>query len=261
MLATFLDNKYLLSELVCRDVRSRYVGSMIGIFWSILNPLLQLALYTVVFSMVMGIRFGAEDSTGRFAEYLFCALLPWMTLQEGVTRSSRCFIENSNLIKKVRFPLELLPLSVVSSAFVHQFLGTLVFVLVLIVNQSLNFKFFALVFILFIFQMVMTYGLSLVVACMNVFFRDIAQILGVLFMLMFWVTPIVYPRSKTSGAFLWLLDLNPFTHMVELYRFTFFGNPLPSVLGVLYWFLFSLGVYYLGHFVLVRTRNELVDLV
>ena len=101
MLATFLDNKYLLGELISRDIRSRYVGSVIGLFWSILNPLLQLFLYTLIFSVVLEIKFGAEASTARFAEYLFCALLPWMALQEGVTRSSHCFIENSNLIKKV----------------------------------------------------------------------------------------------------------------------------------------------------------------
>lgn len=261
MLAIFLDNKYLLGELVSRDVRSRYIGSIIGIFWSILNPLVQLVLYTMIFSVVMEIRFDSEASTGRFAEYLFCALLPWMTLQESVTRSSHCFIENRNLIQKVSFPLELLPFSIVSSAFVHQFLGTIVFVLILIVNQSLNFKLFAIVFVLFVFQILMTYGLSLAVSCLNVFFRDIAQILGVLFMLAFWMTPIVYPKSKAGEAFLWLLNLNPLTHMVELYRFVFLGDPIPSLPGVLYWLFFCLGVYYLGYFILRRTRNELVDLV
>ena len=261
MLGTFLDNKYLLRELVSRDIRSRYVGSMIGIFWSILNPLLQLVLYTLIFSVVLKIRFGSEASTGRYAEYLFCALLPWMALQEGVTRSSRCFIENSNLIKKVSFPLELLPFSVVFSAFVHQFLGTVVFVLVLIVNQSLNFKLFALAFLLFVFQIFMTYGLSLIVSSLNIFFRDIAQILGVLFMLAFWITPIIYPKSGVPELWRWCLNLNPLTHMVELYRFVFLGDPTPLAAGLLYWLLFCVGAYSLGIFVLRRTRNDLVDLI
>jgi len=89
MLSTLLDNKYLIRELVSRDIRSRYTGSVVGVFWSILNPLIQLILYTVIFSFVLKQRFGEDPSTGRFAEYLFCALLPWMALQEGVTRSSR----------------------------------------------------------------------------------------------------------------------------------------------------------------------------
>ena len=103
MLTTLLNNKYLVRELVARDIRSRYVGSVVGVFWSILNPLIQLGLYTVIFSVILKGKIGDDGSTGRFAESLFCALLPWMALQEGVTRSSRTFIENSPLIKKVRF--------------------------------------------------------------------------------------------------------------------------------------------------------------
>lgn len=261
MLAVLLDNKYLIRELVARDIRGRYVGSIIGIFWSILNPLLQLVLFTLVFSVVLDIRFGTEASTGRFAEYLFCALLPWTAFQEAVTRSSRTFIENSNLIKKVQFPLEVLPFSIVTSAFIHQFLGTLLFVLILIANQGLNIQLFPVVFILFIFQILMIYGLSVVVACLNVFVRDIAQILGVLFMLVFWITPIVYPKSKAPELFRLLLNLNPLTHMVEVYRFVFLGSPEPSIVGVFYWLAFCVAAYHLGQFVLRRTQKELVDLV
>jgi ABC-type polysaccharide/polyol phosphate export permease len=261
MLKTLLDNKYLVRELVARDIRSRYVGSIIGVFWSILNPLLQLVLYTTIFSLVLKEKLGHDSSPGSFAAFLFCALLPWMAVQEGVTRSSRTFIENGVLIKKVRFPLEVLPFSVVLSALFHQFLGTLVFMTILIVNQSLNVNFFALVFILFVFECFMVYGLSLAVACLNVFFRDIAQILGVVFMLLFWITPMVYSKSRAPGAFLWVLNLNPLTHMVEAFRFVFLGGDLPSMPGLIYWLVSCVGVYYLGAFILRRTRNELVDLV
>ena len=261
MFTTLLYNKYLIRELVTRDVRGRYVGSIIGVFWSVLNPVLQLTLYTVVFSTVMNMRFGDDPSWGQFALYLFAALLPWMALQEAIIRSSRSFIENAHLIKKLRFPLETLPFSVVFSSFIHQFLGTVVFVLVLIAIQAFNTRFFALVFLLFIFQIVMTYGLAVTVACLNVFFRDIAQIIGVLFMLMFWITPIVYPKSRATGLFQTLLNCNPLTHMVEAYRFVFLGNPRPSAWGVLYWIMFSFGAYLVGQFVLSRTRRELVDLL
>ena len=246
MLATLLDNKDLIRELVTRDVRSRYIGSVIGVFWSILNPLCQLGLYTLVFSIVLQIKLGKDGTTGQFAQYLFCALLPWMSLQEAVIRCSRSFIENSNLIKKVRFPLEVLPLSVVLSSFVHQLLGTFIFVLVLIANQSLNADFFALVFILFIFQLLMVYGLSLLSASLNVFFRDISQMLGVLFMLLFWMTPIIYPKGLAPDLFLWVLNLNPLTHMVEAYRFLFLGSPRPSLVGLIYWVVFCIGAYYAG---------------
>ena len=261
MFATLLYNKYLIRELVTRDVKGRYVGSIIGVFWSVLNPFLQLALYTVVFSTVMKTRFGDDPSWESFALYLFAALLPWMALQEAIIRSSRSFIENAHLIKKLRFPLETLPFSVVFSSFVHQILGTIVFVLVLVAIQAFNARFFALILPLFAVQVVMAYGLAVTVACLNVFFRDIAQILGVLFMLMFWVTPIVYPKNKATGHFLTLLSCNPLTHMVEAYRFVFLGNPTPSTWGLLYWIAFSFGAYFIGQFVLSRSRHELVDLL
>ena len=107
----------------------------------------------------------------------------------------------------------------------------------------------------------MTYGLASMVASLNVFFRDVAQILGALFMAFFWVTPIVYPRSRAPEPYQFLLSLNPLTHMVEAYRFALLGAPEPSFWGLLYWGVLSLGFYRLGRFVLDRTRNQLVDLL
>jgi ABC-type polysaccharide/polyol phosphate export permease len=261
MLSSLLRHKYLIRELVSRDIRSRYVGSVAGLFWSILNPALQLALYTLVFSLVLEIRFGPEGSTGNFALNLFAVLLPWMAIQEGVVRSARTFIENANIIKKQRFPLEALPFSILISSVVHQLLGTVVFLLVLAVAQLTDFRFLVLVFPLFGIQILMTYGLAAMAASLNVFFRDVAQLLGALFMAFFWVTPIVYPRSRAPEPYQFLLSLNPLTHMVEAYRFAFLGAPEPSFWGLLYWGVLSLGFYRLGRFVLDRTRNQLVDLL
>ena len=258
MLAAFLHHKYLLRELVSRDFRARHTGSIMGAFWSILNPFLQLLLYTVVFSVVLQIRLGERSSPVSFAEYLFCALLPWWAIQESVTWSCQSFIENANLIRKIRFPLAVLPSSVVSSAFLHQLVGTAVFLVVLIFNRSLKHDYLPVVFLLFCAQLLMTYGLCLSVACLNVFFRDIAQLVGVGFTLLFWVTPIIYPKEKAGGAFRVLLDWNPLTHMVEGYRLAYLGSPSPSLMGLLYWCLFSLAVYWAGKAILRRTRSQLV---
>lgn len=261
MLATLLNNKYLILELVVRDVRTRYTGSILGLFWSILNPLLQLLLYTVVFSIVLGIRFGEEDSVGRFAEYLFCALLPWAAFQESVTRSAHSFLEHSNLIKKIKFPLETIPFSITCSACFHQILGTIVFTIVLIINQHLSLDHIFWLVPILIIQSTMMFGLSLTVACLNVFFRDIAQVLGVAFMLLFWMTPIIYSKGRAPETFQLLLDMNPLTHMVEAYRYALLGDPIPSSLGLAYWALFSIISYFLGRFILMRLRTSLVDML
>ncbi len=261
MLATLLKNKFLILELAVRDVRSRYIGSILGLFWSVLNPLLQLILYTVVFSIVLGIRFGEEDSVGRFAEYLFCALLPWAAFQESTTRSAHSFIEHANLIKKIRFPLETIPFSITCSACFHQILGTIVFSVVLLFNQSLCFDHIFWIIPIFIIQATMMFGVSLIIASLNVFFRDIAQVLGVLFMLLFWMTPIVYSKSRAPEAFQQLLNINPLTHMVEAYRYSLLGNPVPSFWGIAYWTLFAVMIYWVGKLILARLRIGLVDLL
>jgi len=261
MLATLLKNKYLILELVVRDVRTRYVGSILGLFWSVLNPLLQLILYTVVFSVVLGIRFGEENSVGRFAEYLFCALLPWAAFQESTTRSASAFIEHANLIKKIRFPLETIPFSLTCSACFHQILGTAVFISVLILNQTLCFNNLLWLLPIFLIQAIMMFGVSLSISSLNVFFRDIAQVLGVLFMLLFWMTPIVYSKSRAPEAFQQLLNANPLTHMVEAYRYALLGDPVPSSLGLAYWAVFSVFSFLIGRFVLTRLRTSLVDLL
>lgn len=261
MLASLKDNQYLIRELVGRDVRSRYVGSLLGIFWSILNPLAQLCLYTVVFGLVLEIRFGEEASTGRFAEYLFCALLPWMAIQESTVRSAVGFIERSNLIKKMRFPLETIPMSLVFSAAIHQIAGTAVFLVVLLARGSVELKFLPLAIPLFALQIVMMLGLAMFISALNVFFRDVAQVIGVIFMALFWLTPIVYPKAKAGGLFELVLNLNPLTHMVEWYRFSFFGNPEPSLQGLAYWVAFSFVAFFLGRTVLRQTRRELLDLL
>ena len=130
------ESRYLVRELVRRDVKSRYRGSLLGGAWSILNPLLQLTVYTLVFSGFLGQSFDQSSSSGRFALFLFAALLPWLTFQESLNRSARTFLDHSPLIKKARFPLPTLPLGIVTSAFLHQCVGTLLLIAVLTFKQE-----------------------------------------------------------------------------------------------------------------------------
>jgi lipopolysaccharide transport system permease protein len=259
--STLLSSRQLIRELVGRDVRTRYLGSLLGLFWSVLNPLAQLLLYTVVFSLFLGLKFGVEDTTGTFAEYLFCALLPWSALQESTVRSARGFLDQSNLIRKMRLPLEVIPFSTVCSALIHQCLASLVFFLVLIFRGSLEWTTLPLILPLWAVQGVLMYGIAMAIATLNVFFRDIAQIIGVVFMFLFWLTPIVYPRDLVPAAYLPLLDLNPLTHMVGAYRYAVFGAGALSWGGIAYWCAVSLLALWVGHRLLRRSQAVLVDLV
>ena len=265
--ASFVGNprtslSYLLSQLVWRDIRSRYLGSLVGLFWSLLNPLLQLVVYTLVFSLILTDRLMAEGSTARFAELLFCGLLPFLALQESVTRSARVYLDFANLIKKAAVPLEVLPLSLVLSALMHQLVGTIVLLSVIALTGSLNVSTLPWLLPLLGLQLLLMIGPSLLVSAVNVLFRDLAQMLGVVFMVLFWATPIVYGRGEQIPGWLnWLLAFNPLTHLVEAYRFTFFGAQQPSLVGLAYCVLWAVALLLAGRRVVLGSRPLILDLV
>ncbi len=261
MLDVLTSHRYLLGELVRRDIYSRYLGSLAGIFWSVLNPLLQLGLYTLIFAVVLGQRIEGLETPGGYALGLFAALIPWMALQESLVRSAGVWIENAALVKKARFPLELLPASRVLSAVAHQALSTVLFAGVLLGLGLLNGPWVLLLVPLLLFQALLMHGLGVCCACLNVFFRDVAQLLGVGMMALFWMTPIVYPKSKAPGLFRLVLDCNPLTHLVEAYRFLLLGQPAPSIWGQAYWMGLALAAFLLGRRLLERARAEVLDTI
>lgn len=260
MLKALTANRSLIRELVARDVRSRYVGSLMGLFWSVLNPILLLALYTFVISGIFQLRFAAGQSTVSLAAMIFCGLLPFLAIQESAIRSAQSYIENNNLIKKVRFPLEALPLKVVISALFHQTVGTLVFAAFVGLNGDLSWTRLHWFPLLLVSQALFSFGAGLAVASLNVYFRDIGQVLGPLFLALFWLTPIVYSR-EAGGEIARILGLNPFTHLIEAYRWVFLDMTPPSGQGVAYWLAFSAVGLLVGALVLNRTREDVVDFV
>jgi ABC-type polysaccharide/polyol phosphate export permease len=261
MLRSLLESRYLIAELVARDIRSRYMGSLLGLFWSVLNPLLQLGLYTLVFSVFLKIRMESAQTTAGFAELLFCALLPWTAIHECISRSAGSFLEHANLVRKARFPLQVLPFSLMLSALVHQGLASVVFAGVVVVSGSLTWIHLPWLLLLVPLQAVFMFGSALLISAVNVFFRDAMQMVAVLLMFVFWLTPIVYSRALLPPPFDLLLAANPLTHLVEAYRFAFFGAPALSAVGLLYWAAFALVMLGLGAVTLRRCRAQILDLV
>jgi len=208
---------FLLRELVRRDFQSRYAGSALGLAWSLVQPLWTLLLLTFVFSTVMKIS-PVGSRTGHFAIFLFCGLLPWMALQEGVLRASTSITDNSSLVKKLRFPSEILVLSVVLSALLHEAIAGVIFLGVLAALGELRWGGLPLLLLAVPLQIALTVGLGLLLGTLHVFFRDVAQVLGMILMGWFYLTPIVYPASLVPERFQAWIELNPLTALVGLYR-------------------------------------------
>jgi len=223
---------FLLRELVRRDFQGRYAGSLLGFAWSLVQPLWQLLLFTFVFSTVMKISpVAAGLRTQHFSIFLFGGLLPWMALQEGVLRSATAITENGNLVKKLRFPSEILVLGVVLAALLHEAIAAAIFVVVLVCLGELSWQGLPLLLLAVPLQVGLTLGLGLLVASLHVFFRDTAQVLGMVFNAWFYLTPVVYPLALVPGRFRGWLELNPLTPLVGLYRQAFLGGSASLVPG------------------------------
>jgi ABC-type polysaccharide/polyol phosphate export permease len=221
---------FLLRELVKRDFQSRYAGSVLGFVWSLVQPLWMLVLFTFVFSTVMKVTpVGAR--TGHFAIFLFGGLLPWTAMHEGVLRSATAITDNASLVKKLRFPSEILVVAVVLAALLHEAIAAVIFVGALLWVGELSWSRLPLLLLAVPLQAGLTLGIALVVAALHVFFRDTAQVLGMVLNVWFYVTPIVYPLALVPGAFRPWLALNPLTALVGLYRGAFFGGELSGVAG------------------------------
>jgi ABC-type polysaccharide/polyol phosphate export permease len=196
---------------------------MFGLLWSFVQPLWELALFTFIFSTVLKIS-PLGERTDSFAVFLFCGLLPWTAVHQGVFRASTAITDNANLVKKVSFPSELLVLSVVAAAILHEAIAMGLFVIVLVLMGGFSWNGLPLLLLVLPLQLALTVGLGLLLGSINVFFRDISQLLSMLLMGWFYVTPIVYPLGLLPEHLRGIIELNPLATVVFLYREALLGG-------------------------------------
>lgn len=249
---------FLLKELVKRDFQGRYAGSVLGFAWSLVQPLWLLLLFTFVFSTVMKIS-PVGSRTGSFAVFLFCGLLPWMALQEGVLRASTAITDNSSLVKKLRFPAEILVLAVVLAALLHEAIAAAIFLGVLAFLGELRWAGLPLLLLAVPLQVALTLGLGLLLGAVHVFFRDTAQVLGMVFTGWFYLTPIVYPAALVPARFRTWIELNPLTALVGLYRQALLEGKVSWVPGTASLVLTAAVLLFAGFWVFGRLKRAFAD--
>lgn len=220
--------RFLLRELVLRDLRSRYAGSLLGFVWAFVHPLWQLALFSFVFAYVLKVPLVGER-TASFPLFLFAGLLPWLGVQEGIQRATTVVGENANLVKKLRFPSQLLVLSVVLGSFAHQGVALLVFGLIQVARQGLDGGALPWLALGIAGQLALTFGVGLAAAALQVFFRDVVQLVGIALSAWFYLTPIVYPVGLVPAPLREPLLYNPLAAVVGLYRAALLGSAPPPV--------------------------------
>ena len=247
----------LIQSLVSRELKARYRGSVLGFFWSFANPLLLLLVYTFVFSYVMRPPEGIHD----YALFLFCGLLPWTWFQTSLVESSGILISGGNLIKKVMFPAEILPIVTVLSNLVHFLFGLIILVVFLIYFQAplqpLELLWFPVVVLV---QLVLTLGFALILSALTVHFRDIKDILGNVMTLWFFATPIIYSWKNPPPQIRRFLNANPVTHLAVSYQeILYFEGPFGHWKWLLAIGMGSIVLFLFGYFLFDRLRDSFAE--
>lgn len=213
----------LLKTLVQRDLEARYKGSILGNLWPLLNQLSQLLIYTYVFSIVLHVKSNIKgiegDSSLVFGLWLFAGLIPWIAFTSGLMGACTSVIAQTNLVKKVVFPLALLPLVPVLTSFVESTFGLVLLIVFTALLSGALHPTLVLLPLVFLPQILLTAGLGYLLAGFTTFLRDTPQIIGVIINLWFYLTPVVYPISAIpEGIRPWIFRLNPLAAIAEVYR-------------------------------------------
>lgn len=213
----------LLRTLVRRDLEARYKGSVLGNLWPLLNQISQLLIYTYVFSVVLKVKLslktGMPANDFTFGLWLFAGLLPWIAFTSGMLGAAGSVVAQTNLVKKVVFPLALLPLVPILSAFIESSFGLMALILWVAVMSKTLHATLALLPLVWLPQLLLTAGLGYFVAGLTVFLRDVPQTVAMILNLWFYLTPIVYPATVIPPAWrVWVFWLNPLTAIAEVYR-------------------------------------------
>ena len=251
----------LIQSLVARELKARYRGSVLGFVWSFVNPLLLLLIYSFVFTTVMP---NNVEGVQPYALFMFCGILPWNWFSTSLSDASGSLIAGGNLIKKVLFPAEVLPLVSVLTNMVHFFLGLPILIAFLVIYRrppdAWDLVWFPIAVLV---QLVFTAALALILSALAVHFRDIRDILANVLTLWFFATPIIYPWFQPNvQRFRTLFNVNPFTHLAVSYQeILFFNGPIGHWRWLLALGAGSLLLFVAGYWLFDRLRDSFAEAV
>ena len=256
-------NRRLISQMAKRDVLSRYRGSVLGLLWSFLNPAFMLLVYTFVFSVVFKARWtdGGEESKSQFAVILFVGMIVHGLFAEVLNRAPSLIVSNVNYVKKVVFPLEILPAISMGAALFHSAISLLVLILALIAFNG--FLHWTAIFIPVVLLplVIFTLGLSWVLASLGVFIRDIAQSIGIITTIMLFLSPVFFPVTALPERLQPWMMANPLTFIIEQARGVLLWGKLPSWSGLALYTLVALFTTWASYVWFQKTRKGFADVL
>jgi lipopolysaccharide transport system permease protein len=253
----------LISSMVRRDIHGRYRGSVAGLFWTVINPLLMMLTYSLVFGGILKVRFGPNpDQSMNFPLYLIAGMLPWLAFNEALGRSAGSVLEHRMLVKRVVFPIEIVPVNITLAGLVSEFFGSLVFLaLLLAVRHSLPPTVLYLPVIL-VPQILLTVGLCWFLAGLGVFLRDVGQFLTFFLTLLFFCTPICYSeQTGIPGLLRKSFQVNPVYVLVRAYRAVFLEGTAPDWRSLVWLSVAGLAAFIFGFAWFYKSRRAFADVL
>jgi lipopolysaccharide transport system permease protein len=269
-LSDYAGTRDLTVNLTLRELRSRYKRSVLGWTWSLLNPLATVAIYTLVFSYFLKIipPVGHPSGLKSFALFLLCALIPWTFFSNGLTMGLESLLSNSNLIKKVYFPRELLVLSTVASLVVTMLIELGVLSVILLLAGNMVIPWIPVVLLLVAIEAALVFGIALALSVCNVYFRDVKHLVGIVLQVLFYMCPIVYPityvplHAHVLGVQIPLLRiymLNPLVRLMQAFRDALYNLRFPPLWDLAYIIIWAVGLLAFGLWAFSKLDRRLAE--
>lgn len=248
------DYRQMIFSLVRKDLRGRYKGSALGFLWTFINPLLQLCVYTIVFSIIM--RNGIE----KYYLFLFVALVPWIFFSSALTGGATSVLGSGDMVKKIYFPREVLPMAYITSSFVNMVLSFLVVFGVLLVT-GYGFNFLAILYmpLIMIVEYILSLGIALLTSALTIYFRDLAYILNIIAMAWQFLTPVMYSAAQVPDRLMPIWRLNPMTPVIDAYRDILYYKQIPKVSTLTEAFMLGIIVLVVGEIVFRKLQRGFAE--
>lgn len=244
----------MIFSLVRRDLKGRYKGSVLGFLWTFINPLLQLGVYTLVFSNIL--KSGIED----YYLFLFVALVPWIFFSTSISGGSSCIWAQQDMVKKIYFPREVLPISYVTSQFVNMLLSLVVVLLVLIISgKGLSIEALLFLPIIMLIEYILSLSMTMIFSAITVYLRDVEYLLGIITMAWQFLTPIMYSLDQVPEDMRFVFGLNPMTPVIMAYRDILYYKKVPELATLLHATVLGIVLLFVGSFTFSKLKRHFAE--
>ena len=243
----------LLKTNVKKEIRGKYKKSFLGVLWSFLNPLLQIVVYAIVFQMIL------KNPQEDYAIFICCGLIPWTFFSSAITRSAFTMVENGNILKKVYFPREILPISIVTSEAVNFLISTIIIIAFVIFGGLGISKYVVFYPLILLAQYLLLIANSFIISSISVYIRDLQHLIGVALQLLFYATPIVYSADTIPSNFQWVLNINPMTYIINAYRDIFYNQQMIELSPLIILIVVSIILCVIGYLIFNKLQKGFAE--